>query len=50
MIPVSINCILPSGTQGVQFAATAGDVVREAKRRGLGQEIPTSWFLQDIKD
>lgn len=39
-----------SGTQGLQFAATAGYVVREAKRRGLGEEIPTSWFLQDIRD
>ena len=39
-----------SGTQGLQFAATAGYVVREAKRRGLGQEIPTNWFLQDIRD
>jgi alanine dehydrogenase len=39
-----------SGTQGLQFAATAGYVVREAKRRGLGQEIPTSWLLQDIRD
>jgi alanine dehydrogenase len=39
-----------SGTQGLQFASTAGYVVREAKRRGLGQEIPTQWFLQDIRD
>ena len=39
-----------SGTQGLQFASTAGYVVREAKRRRLGQEIPTSWFLQDIRD
>lgn len=39
-----------SGTQGLQFASTAGYVVREAKRLGLGQEIPTSWFLQDIRD
>jgi len=39
-----------SGTQGLQFAATAGWVVREAKKRGLGQEIPTDWFLQDIRD
>ena len=37
-----------SGTQGLRFASTEGYVVREAKRRGLGQEIPTSWFLQDI--
>lgn len=39
-----------SGTQGLQFASTAGYVVREAKRRGLGQQIPTDWFLQDIRD
>ena len=39
-----------SGTQGLQFAATAGYVVREANKRGLGQEIPTGWFLQDIRD
>jgi ornithine cyclodeaminase/alanine dehydrogenase-like protein (mu-crystallin family) len=39
-----------SGTQGLQFASTAGWVVREAKKRGLGQEIPTDWFLQDIRD
>ncbi|HTN71446.1 MAG TPA: ornithine cyclodeaminase family protein [Methylomirabilota bacterium] len=39
-----------SGTQGLQFASTAGYVVREAKKRGLGREIPTSWFLQDIRD
>jgi alanine dehydrogenase len=39
-----------SGTQGLQFASTAGYVVREAKRRNLGQEIPTNWLLQDIRD
>jgi ornithine cyclodeaminase/alanine dehydrogenase-like protein (mu-crystallin family) len=39
-----------SGTQGLQFASTAGYVVREAKRKGLGREIPTEWFLQDIRD
>jgi ornithine cyclodeaminase/alanine dehydrogenase-like protein (mu-crystallin family) len=39
-----------SGTQGLQFASTAGYVVQEAKKRGLGQQIPTDWFLQDIRD
>ena len=39
-----------SGTQGLQFASTAGYVVREAKRRGLAEEIPTGWFLQNIRD
>jgi ornithine cyclodeaminase/alanine dehydrogenase-like protein (mu-crystallin family) len=38
------------GTQGLQFAATAGYVVREALRRKLGREIPRSWFLQNIRD
>jgi hypothetical protein len=39
-----------SGTQGLQFASTAGYVVREAKKQGLGRELPTAWFLQDIRD
>ena len=39
-----------SGTQGLQLASTAGYVVREARRRGLGKTIPTDWFLQDIRD
>jgi alanine dehydrogenase len=45
-----VTFFVNSGTQGLQFASTAGYVVREARRRGLGQEIPTSWFLQDIRD
>jgi alanine dehydrogenase len=48
--PNQITFFANSGTQGLQFAATAGYVVREAKRRGMGQEIPTNWFLQDIRD
>jgi len=38
------------GTQGLQFASVAGYVVRKAKELGLGQEIPTGWFTQDIRD
>ena len=41
---------ITNGTQGLQFASTAGYVVQEAKKRGLGQEIPTGWFLQNIRD
>ncbi len=48
--PGQVTFFANSGTQGLQFASTAGYVVREARRRGLGQEIPTSWFLQDIRD
>jgi ornithine cyclodeaminase/alanine dehydrogenase-like protein (mu-crystallin family) len=45
-----VTFFVNSGTQGLQFASTAGYVVAEAKRRGLGREIPTSWLLQDIRD
>jgi alanine dehydrogenase len=38
------------GTQGLQFASVAGYVVHKAKELGLGQEIPTGWFTQDIRD
>jgi alanine dehydrogenase len=36
--------------QGAQFYAVAGHVYEKARDRGLGTEIPTSWFLQDIRD
>ncbi len=36
--------------QGAQFYAVAAAVYTEAARRGLGREIPTDWFLQDIRD
>jgi ornithine cyclodeaminase/alanine dehydrogenase-like protein (mu-crystallin family) len=36
--------------QGAQFFAVAGKVYEAAKRLGLGREIPTDWFLQDIRD
>jgi alanine dehydrogenase len=36
--------------QGAQFFAVAGKIYEAAKRSGLGREIPTEWFLQDIRD
>lgn len=36
--------------QGAQFFAVAAVAYEEAKRRGLGHELPTEWFLQDIRD
>jgi len=36
--------------QGAQFHAVAGKVYEIAAARGLGREIPTSWFLQDIRN
>ena len=36
--------------QGAQFYAVAGAVFEAAMKAGLGREIPTDWFLQDIRD
>jgi alanine dehydrogenase len=36
--------------QGAQFFAVAGHVYEQCRERGLGRELPTSWFLQDIRD
>ncbi|MFB3884978.1 MAG: ornithine cyclodeaminase family protein [Thermodesulfobacteriota bacterium] len=36
--------------QGAQFHAVAGRVYESAKEKGVGKEIPTEWFLQDIRD
>src|SRR6201988_1158193 len=36
--------------RGAQFHAGAGRVSEPAKQAGLGREIPTEWFLQDIRD
>jgi ornithine cyclodeaminase/alanine dehydrogenase-like protein (mu-crystallin family) len=35
---------------GIQFAAVANLIYEKAKEQGLGREIPTDWFLQDIRD
>lgn len=36
--------------QGNQFWPLAGRIYELAKARGIGREIPTDWFLQDIRD
>jgi ornithine cyclodeaminase/alanine dehydrogenase-like protein (mu-crystallin family) len=38
------------GNQGLQFSSVGGFVYGEARRLGKGREIPTDWFLQDIRD
>jgi alanine dehydrogenase len=38
------------GAIGAQFEGVAAAVYNEARRQGLGKEIPTEWFLQDIRD
>lgn len=36
--------------QGAQFFAVAGKAYEAAKQAGLGRDLPTEWFLQDIRD
>lgn len=36
--------------QGAQFYAVAGKVYERAVAAGLGRQLPTEWFLQDIRD
>jgi alanine dehydrogenase len=38
------------GAIRAQFEAVAAAVYRKAREQGLGREIPTEWFLQDIRD
>jgi len=33
---------------GIQFAAVAYRLYEKAKRAGVGREIPTEWFLEDV--
>jgi len=48
--PSQITFFINSGTQGLQFAACAGKVYELAKEKSMGREVPTEWFLQDIRD
>jgi alanine dehydrogenase len=45
-----ITVYLTTGFQGLQFAAVGSAVYNAAKAQGLGHELPTAWFLQDIRD
>ena len=38
------------GNQGLQFSSVGGWVYEQAKKNKMGREIPTEWFLQDIRD
>jgi len=44
-----INCFVDEGT-GVQFAAVAALVYDHCRDRGIGRELPSDWFLQDVKN
>ncbi len=48
--PEQTTFFINAGTQGLQFAACAGRVYQMAKEKGMGRELPTEWFTQDIRD
>lgn len=45
-----VTCFINIGTQGLQFASVGGLLYRLAKERRVGREIPTEWFVQDVRD
>ena len=45
-----ITAYSAAGYQGLQFAAAGWLAYHRAKQQGLGRELPTEWFLQDIRD
>jgi len=48
--PEQITHSTRGNAQGAQFFAVAGAAYESAKARGIGRELPTEWFLQDIRD
>jgi alanine dehydrogenase len=48
--PQQVTGYLNSGNQGLQFAAAGLLVFQKARAAGLGHEIPTELFLQDVRD
>lgn len=45
-----VTCFYNVVGSGITFPAVAGLVYRLARERGVGREVPTEWFLQDVRD
>lgn len=43
-----ISCFVNNMGAGIQFAAVGAKVYQLARAQGIGREIPTDWFLQDV--
>ena len=48
--PEQITCFINIGTQGLQFASVGGWLYHAAKAKSIGRELPTEWFIQDVRD
>jgi alanine dehydrogenase len=43
-----ITCFLNNIGLGYQFAAVGAAVIKKAKNGGIGHELPTDWFTEDV--
>jgi ornithine cyclodeaminase/alanine dehydrogenase-like protein (mu-crystallin family) len=43
-----VTCFLNNIGLGYQFAAAGAVVYRNAKAQGVGHELPTDWFTEDV--
>jgi alanine dehydrogenase len=43
-----VTCFINNLGMGYQFAAAGAVVYRKARESGLGHELPTDWFTQDV--
>jgi len=48
--PEQTSFFLNVGAIGAQFEGVAAAVYNKARELGIGTEIPTDWFLQDVRD
>lgn len=46
--PSEVTCFINNLGLGYQFAAAGAVVYRKAKEAGLGHDLPTDWFTQDV--
>jgi len=46
--PRQVTCFLNNIGLGYQFAAVGAAVYKKAREKGLGHELPTDWFTEDV--
>ena len=46
--PREITCFMNNIGMGYQFAAAGSVVYRKARDSGLGHDLPTDWFTEDV--
>jgi alanine dehydrogenase len=46
--PEQVTCFLNQMGLGLQFAAIGAVVYRKAREAGLGRDLPTDWFTEDV--